>query len=76
MRMDHSLHTAHHEAGQVKVVFNGFNEKIPSTQAPPQNNRRTDKPTALPWGFTLSRFKSKVRGLGSKFQGVTGDMAC
>jgi hypothetical protein len=27
--MDHSLHTAHHEAGQVKVVFNGFDEKSP-----------------------------------------------
>ncbi|MCY2946978.1 MAG: hypothetical protein NTZ71_02235 [Planctomycetota bacterium] len=51
-------------------------KKFPSTPAPLLNNRRTDKPTALPWGFTLSNFESKIMGLGSKFQGVTGDMAC
>jgi hypothetical protein len=61
---------------KLKWISTVLMKKFPSTPAPLLNNRRTDRPTALPWGFTLRSFESKIWGLGSKFQGVTGDMAC
>ncbi|NBU76443.1 MAG: hypothetical protein EBS30_14700, partial [Planctomycetes bacterium] len=41
-------------------------KKFPSTPAPLLNNRRTDKPTALPWGFTLSSFGAEIRTVCSE----------
>ena len=55
MRMAQSLHTAHHEAGQVKVDLNGFNEKIPihSSITTEQSPNRQTYGVAL--GFYLAQ---------------------
>lgn len=67
MRKTQFLLTSLHDAGQVNVGHNALNGKnFPSAPITPANNRRTDKPTALPWGFTLISFGAEIRTVCSE----------